>query len=158
MKDKEYIVGNVLGNYPNLIHSDLHGRKFTHTSEFGGVNIFVREGKLPECDGRIDVAWITETVIHLAELKRSDITTDALEQFRRYRGPMQQRYPCHEIQGYLVGYSCKSLEALRDSIGDEPIRILRLGIEIPMPGEVVACPNCGAGLRWDKPVCPFCKR
>lgn len=158
MKDKEYIFGNLLRNYPNLIHRDLHGRKFTPASEFGGINIFVREGELPECNGRIDVAWITETVIHLAELKRHEITIDALQQFRKYRGPMQQRYPHHEIRGYLVGYSCRDLKAVRDSIGDERIQVVRLGIEIPMPREVVACPRCGAGLWWHRPVCPFCKR
>jgi hypothetical protein len=156
VRDKEIIIGNILKHFPNFIHDELHGKKLPLAGEFGGINVCVREGRLPECNGRIDLAWITDTTIHLAELKRHDVTIEALEQFRRYYGAVQARYPSHSIFGYLIGDTCKGFASLKQLIKAEQIRIMRLGIEMPRLGQIVPCSRCGAGLWSHKPECPYC--
>ena len=51
----------LLVNFPNLVNSYLWGRKFSLVKEFGKINVCVRQGKLPECNGQIDLAFITES-------------------------------------------------------------------------------------------------
>ena len=95
-----------LQNFPNLVSDELIGLKFRTVSHFGNVNVCVQQGDLPECNGRIDLAWITDTKIHLVELKRGTVTEKTLEQLERYRDALQTRYPNHQICGYLVGKHC----------------------------------------------------
>jgi hypothetical protein len=144
-------------NFPNLIADELLGRNLPVTNEFGEVNVCVEQGCIPECDGRIDLAFITEKTVHLVELKAEVINKRTLQQFRRYREQIQARYyPKHKILGYLVGRECRDMILLEEGIGSEPIKILRLGIEIPGPSEVIRCESCGAGVRCDKRNCPYC--
>jgi hypothetical protein len=145
-------------NFPNVVSDELRGKRFPLVSGFGQVNVCVEQGALPECNGRIDVAWITDTTVHLVEIKKTAVTERTLRQFLRYRDAVQTRYPTHRICGYLVGKHCSTKRELEKNIGEQPIKILLLGVNIPLPNEVIECPNpeCKAGLRSGSLTCRYC--
>ncbi len=146
----------LLANFPNLVSPDLWGRKFPVVKEFGKINVCVRQGKLPECNGQIDLAFITESTVHLVELKRHVVCVDTLQQLKRYIDPIQAWYPNHLIVGYLVGRKCRDLPALRAALRNERVSILLVGQEIPRKNELMPCENCGAGFHYKNVSCPYC--
>jgi hypothetical protein len=147
----------LLVNFPNLVSSYLWGRKFPEVNEFGEVNVCVRQGELPECNGRVDLAFVTEQTIHVVELKRGTVSGKALKQLKRYLNPIQQRCPDHLIIGYLAGRRWRDWFPLRDTLSNERIRVLLVGQEIPREGELLACENCRAGFHYAHAICPYCE-
>ncbi|MGO9121225.1 MAG: hypothetical protein ACLQPD_26895 [Desulfomonilaceae bacterium] len=145
-----------LQNFPNLVADELIGVNLPTVSQFGKTNVCVEQGGLPECNGRIDLAWITDTSIHLVELKRGSVTESTLHQFERYRDAVQERYPKHQIFGYLVGKYCSTRKQLETKIGRQNIKILLMGINIPYPGEVTHCPDCKAAVHSKSITCRYC--
>jgi len=146
----------MLVNFPNLVSSYLWGRKFPVVKEFGDVNVCVRQGDLPECNGRVDLAFVTESTIHIIELKRRNVSVESFYQLKRYVGPVQQRYPDHLIIGYLAGQKGSDWPTLREALTSERIRVLLVGNEIPRVGELRTCENCGAGFHYKHQICPYC--
>jgi hypothetical protein len=148
---------SLLQNFPNLLTPDLCGQQFAAVKDFGAVNACIRQGPLPECDGRIDVAFVTEEIVYLAELKRSTVDKTALDQLRRYLRAIRRRYPRHTIRSFLVGHFCPNEEDLLALIGSDPIKILLFHRDIPWYTEVTSCRQCGAGAGTDEEFCPCCK-
>jgi hypothetical protein len=146
----------LLVNFPNLVNSHLWGRKFRDSRGFGEVNVCVRQGKLPECSGRSDLAFITEHTIHIVELKRRIVGVTAREQLKRYLGPLQARYPDHLVLGYLLGRSCCDMPKLRAALVNERVSVLLVGQNIPRVGELRTCQICGAGFHYHHEICPYC--
>lgn len=146
----------LLVNFPNLVSSHLWGRKFREAREFGDINICVRQGELPECNGRSDLAFITENTAHIVELKRRTVGVSALSQLKRYLEPVQLRYPNHLVLGYLVGRYCRDLLKLRTALVTERVNLLLVGQEIPRMRELRICDTCGAGFHYRFSTCPYC--
>jgi len=146
----------LLVNFPNLVSSHLWGRKLPEVREFGNINVCVRQGQLPECKGRSDLAFITERTVHLVELKRRTVGVMALSQLRRYLGPIQERYPDHLVLGYLVGRYCQDWPKLRGSLGTDRVSVLLVGQNIPRVRELRVCDHCGAAHHYRHQVCPYC--
>lgn len=146
----------LLVNFPNLINSYLWGRKFPEVKEFGEVNVCVRQGHLPECNGRVDVTFITESSVHAVELKRGVVSAATFDQLKRYLPPLQDRYPDHLIIGYLVGKRRQDWGNLRVILASERIRVLRVGHEIPRANELRTCKTCRAGYHYKHSDCPYC--
>jgi len=156
MRRLEKHLEQLLVNFPNLVSSDLWGHKFRLVTEFGDINVCVRQGKLPECKGRVDLAFVTGSTVHIVELKRSTLSIDTLDQLNRYLGPVQERYPDHLIMGYLAGRKCKDWPSLREALKNERVRMLLVGNEIPRVKELLSCESCGAGFHYGHKVCPYC--
>jgi len=148
---------SLLQNFPNLLTPELCGKRFPVAKDFGAVNVCIRQGPLPECDGRIDMAFVTKEIIYLAELKRRAVNRATLDQLRRYLRAVRLRYPRHTIRSFLVGHFCPDEEKLLALIGSDPIKILLFDRDIPWYTKVISCRQCGAGAGTDEEFCPCCK-
>jgi hypothetical protein len=146
----------LLVNFPNLVNSYLWGRKFPEVYEFGGTNVCVRQGPLPECNGRVDVAFITDSSVHAVELKRGAISVAAFNQLKRYLAPLQERYPNHLIVGYLVGRRGHTRDIFRSALANERINVLLVGHEIPRANQLRTCTTCRAAYHYKHHNCPYC--
>jgi hypothetical protein len=146
----------LLANFPNLVSSYLWGRRFPEVREFGETNVCVRQGALPECNGRVDLAFVTETTVHVVELKRRGVSVDSLHQLKRYMAPVQARYPNHLVVGYLAGRSCFDWPTLQAELSRERVTLLLMGDQIPRINELLTCRSCGAGYHYRFPNCPYC--
>ncbi len=146
----------MLVNFPNLVSSDLWGRKLPIVNRFGDINVCVRQGRLRECRGRIDLAFITECTVHVVELKRRTVSVETLEQLKRYLISVQGRYPDHLTVGYLAGRACKDWPLLRAVLKDERVSTLIVGRDIPRVRELRICKNCKAGFHYRHESCPYC--
>lgn len=146
----------LLANFPHLVNSSLWKRRFPVVSEFGEVNVCVRQGALPECCGRVDLAFVTDNLLHVVELKRRKISMESFYQLKRYIDPLQKRYPHHLVLGYLVGRSCRDLAILRQELSNERVSVLLVGQEIPRIRELRTCGECGAGFHFKHETCPYC--
>jgi hypothetical protein len=146
----------LLVNFPNLVNSYLCGRKFLEVKEFGDINVCVRQAELPECNGRIDLAFITESTVHIVELKRRTVGVDTFHQLKRYVNPIQKRYPNHVIVGYIAGRKCRDWPMLREALSRERVRVLLVGHDIPRVKELLRCETCGAGYHYRHQICPYC--
>jgi len=147
----------LLVNFPNLVSSYLWGRKFRVVNEFGDINVCVRQAELPECNGRIDLAFVTENTIHVVELKRLTVGLNTLDQLKRYLDPIQARYPNHLVVGYMAGRRCQDWPTLRQALSNERVRILLVGDDIPRKKELLRCEMCGAGFHFRHKICPYCE-
>lgn len=156
MSPLEKHLEQLLMNFPNLISSHLWGRKFHEARGFGDVNVCVRQGELPECNGRTDLVFITDNIVHIVELKRRTVGVTALSQLKRYLGPVQVRYPNHLVLGYLVGRYCRNWPRLREQMRNERVSVLLVGKEIPSVRELRTCEACGAGFHFKSQICPYC--
>lgn len=146
----------LLVNFPNLVSSYLWGRKFPVVKQFGDINVCVRQGDLPECNGRVDLVFVTETTLHAVELKRAIVSVKSLSQLERYLDPLQKRYPNHLVIGYLAGKRCPDWPSLKLALNNQRVRVLRMGHEIPRVKELRTCMECGAGYHYSRPYCPYC--
>lgn len=146
----------LLVNFPNLVSSYLSGRRFPEVREFGETNVCVRQGALRECNGRVDLAFVTETTVHVVELKRHTVSVDTLQQLKRYMDPVQARYPNHLVVGYLAGRNCLDWPTLQAALSSERVTVLLMGNQIPRENELLTCENCGAGYHYRFPCCPYC--
>lgn len=146
----------LLVNFPNLVSSYLWGRKFPEVNQFGDINVCVRQGELRECHGRVDLAFITESTIHIVELKRRTVSVDTLDQLKRYLEPIQARYPNHTIIGYIVGRKCRDWATLRVALAHSPVTVLLVGGDIPRVSELRICERCRAGYHYRHRTCPYC--
>jgi len=148
---------NLLTRFPDLVSRDLCGIIFPVVDKFGETDVCVRQGRLPECSGIIDLAFITLETIHLVELKRAVINEAAVRQLWRYYGPLQKYYPNHEILGYVAGRRISGKQKLNSLCEDHPFRVLLFGVDIPSGNEVRLCPNCKAGVHAFRQKCPYCE-
>ena len=57
----------LLTHFPNFISKELREMP---EGDWGDINVCIRQGQLPECRGRIDIAFVTDTAVYLVELKR----------------------------------------------------------------------------------------
>lgn len=145
---------NLLNNLPNLLDLSLHKRKGELNwtkGKLGDVNVFLRQEALIECDGVLDLCFVTDSVVHLAELKDDIVSESTLDQLNRYLPILRKSYPNHEVRGYLVGKRCPDKNKLEQSIGGVPITI----ILIPNPNSYTDCNHCGAGVDGHL-RCPVC--
>jgi hypothetical protein len=156
MRPLEKYLEQLLVNFPNLVSSYLWGRRFPLVHEFGDINVCVRQGKLPECNGQVDLAFVTGSTVHVIELKRGTVGIDTVSQLKRYIGPVQERYPNHLTIGYLAGRKCKDWPMLRELLKNERVRVLLVGKEIPRIKELLTCGSCGAGFHYRHQICPYC--
>jgi hypothetical protein len=143
----------LLTHFPNFISRELREMP---EGDWGEVNVYIRQGQLPECRGRIDLAFVTDTAVYLVELKRDVITEPALGQLLRYYEPVKQRYPLHRILGFVVGNRCPDQESLERKLGMDPIKILTFRRDIPWWTQVVRCRGCEAGASSSDDICPYC--
>jgi hypothetical protein len=144
----------LLTHFPNFISKELREMP---AGDWGDINVCIRQGQLPECRGRIDIAFVTDTAVYLVELKRDIINAPALDQLRRYFGPVKRRYPRHQVLGFVVGNRCPDQDSLEDKIGVERIKILTFRRDIPWWTQVVGCRGCGAGASSSSDICPCCR-
>ena len=92
------------------------------------------------------------------ELKRNIVNMDTFRQLKRYKRPLQERYPQHLIIGYLAGKKCLDWPALRADLANERINVRLVGNEIPRKGELKDnCNTCRAGYYYGHQVCPYCE-
>lgn len=147
----------LLVNFPHLVSSSLWNRRFRVVREFGDVNVCVRQGRLPECSGRVDLAFVTESIVHLVELKRTTVDVESFNQLKRYIAPLERRYPDHLIIGYLAGRACQASPQLQEAIVGERVSLLIVGAQIPRVQDLLICSDCSAGYHFQYRSCPYCE-
>ncbi len=152
---QEQEIEETVRNYPNLIHPELQPML---PGKLGEVNVCLQQVTLPGDAGRLDLAFVTKSTVHLVELKDVQITESTVDQLRRYHAQVAACYPNHKIVGYVVGELPDDRARIESYIGDDPINILVLGIDLPRPGSVYRCPNrdCGKGYDARLEECPYC--
>ncbi len=154
MPEKE--LENLVENYPNILDPSLHRNSLGNCwmkGSLGEVNVFLRQEKLVECDGRLDIAFITDSEVHIAEIKDVQINGHTLIQLNRYIGSIKNCYPNHVIKGYLVGQYCKNEQEIQRRMEYRNINI----ITIPNRLSYTGCRYCGAGVNASQPICPVCR-
>jgi hypothetical protein len=153
MPELEKAFENLLANFPNFVSAKLRPMP---EGKWGDVNVHIRQGELPECHGRVDLAFVTDTMVYLVEVKKDVVDESTVDQIRRYYWSVEKRYPNHAVLAFIVGRKCRDRRALEGYIGGDPIAILTFGIDIPWYTKVVYCKACAAGASSDHDTCPYC--
>lgn len=143
----------LLVNFPNLLHPSLHKMP---KGKLGQVNVYLRQDSYRR--GRLDLAFVTEREVHLAELKKGVVDERVLEQWQRYSERVRVHYPDHDVHGYLLGTQCPERSRLKEAIGDRSIRVMLFGDELPERKQVRGCPKCGCGVTVYDVQCPRCQQ
>ena len=143
----------VIKNFPNLIHSNLRSMRL---GRLGEVNVCLQQASLPNGGGRIDLAFVTDTEIHLVELKRDLVDRDAIDQIENYMHSLRKSYPGHTVLGYVVGGRCRDRDYLHRRLEERPICIRIFGRDMPQPTNLKRCPHCYAGFDASEFNCPYC--
>jgi len=153
-QNHEIELQELIRHYPNFIHPEL--REMPVSKTLGAINVCLKEAELPKCNGRIDLAFVTDTTVYLVELKAKEINQKTLEQYRQYLPEIQENYPNHHVEGFLVGRTCPDRSNLEKMIGDENIKILLFGRDLPGKREIRWCRHCRAGFSVHEEVCLYC--
>jgi hypothetical protein len=106
----------------------------------------LQQESLANC-GRLDLAFVTGDTVVLVEMKREIVDPGAVEQIRRYMAALRYHYPDHGIVGYLVGNRCPIEQALKAAIGEDAIHVKLFGRDIPLPGHITGCHQCGRAFH-----------
>jgi hypothetical protein len=152
----EIEIENLINNLPNLLDESLYrppGEMSWTKGKLGEVNVFLRQEPLRECSGVLDICFVTNEVVHLAELKDDAISLTTLDQYNKYLPVIKATYPRHKIQGYLVGKWCVHRTKLKSLIGEQSIKIKLF----PNPNFYTHCNYCGAGVHALSQVCSICR-
>lgn len=150
---QEHHLETLIKNFPNLIDKKLRAMR---KGRFGELNVYLRQEPLPGCDGKLDLAFVTESTVYLVEVKRDIVDANTLDQLVRYAAAVEQRYPDHKIRGYVVGMRCPRRIALEHASNAGTVKILTFGRDLPLPNKIVRCKNCKAGTSCDNAVCDCC--
>ncbi len=146
---------NLLINYPNFVRPDL--RPFMPGIQWGEIKVYFRRKYLDK-ENEPDLTFVTEREVFLFEAKKELVNLETLCQYRRYEAIVRERYPNHDLFGYLVGLRCEQRDKIEGYIGSQQIQIMLFdGTNLPKPGHEASC-ECGAGLApaWAK--CNVCGR
>ncbi|MBI4964892.1 MAG: hypothetical protein HY913_16575 [Desulfomonile tiedjei] len=153
MKRKERNLRDVVRNFPNLIDPMLRPMPL---GRVGDINVCLQEEPLPECGGRLDIAFVTNKTVYLVELKKRDVGPAAAKQILSYLAALSIRYPLHEVRGFLVGTRLKNEEGVASVLEGQGVQMLLFGRELPALNRITACPACRAGMDVARNVCPVC--
>ncbi len=151
MNKLETHLEEMVRNFPNLIASEL---RWMPAGVMGQLNVCIQQPRLPP-HGIPDLVFVTQKKIYLVELKKRIVNEATLHQLRGYIPPIKETYPDHEILGFLVGTDCPTRTAVEAQIGNDAIRIMLFGEEMPRRNNIMACPDCYAGMACDEP-CRYC--
>ena len=143
----------VIKNFPNLIHGNLRKMRI---GRLGEVNVCLQQASLPNGGGRIDLAFVTDTEIHVVELKRDLVDRDAINQVETYMRALRMSYPAHRVLGYVVGGRCRDRDSLYRRLEETSISIRLFGRDMPQPMNLTRCPHCFAGFDASEYNCPYC--
>lgn len=145
----------LIKHFPNLIDEKL--REMPTSKTPGQVNVCLEFASLlPVCDGILDLAFVTTSTIYLVEMKKKDVNECTLKQYQCYESALRKYYPEHRIKGFLVGTECPNRNALEAMIGDQDVRVMLFGWDIPPPNDIVMCSHCMAGVSVHEDECPLC--
>lgn len=150
---QEYHLETLIKNFPNLIDKEL---RVMRRGRLGEVNVYLRQEPLPGCEGKLDLAFVTDSTVYLVEVKGDIIDASGLDQVVRYSAAVERRYPNHKIHGYLVGMRCPRRTALERAITAGTVTILTFGRDLPLPSKIVRCKSCKAGTSCDNALCHCC--
>jgi hypothetical protein len=150
-KTLEAELEQVLVNFPNLVHPALARMG---KGRLGDVNVYLRQQT--KGNGRIDLAFVTGSEVHLIELKRNWINENTVRQWVSYYEQIKTYYVGHQFHGYLAGKQCLNADQLVAMVQDAPMKILLFGEHIPIWSQIKGCTHCGFGMSLDDSVCPRC--